>query len=243
VLHAPDQNRHRERRAIALRATLGGLASSDAVEIDAAAIRRSYDRVAERYATEVGGELDRRPLERALLAALPELAGLDDDSGVIADLGAGPGHVARHLRGLGHPVVALDLSPAMATIALERYGVPAVAGSLTTLPFADASLGAAVVLFAWIHLDDAGLAAAAAELTRVLRPGGVAVVSFHIGDHFVHLDEWFGQAVDVDFRFLRPTDVTDVLARAGLAVVATLEREPVPDVEAQTRRCYLFARR
>jgi SAM-dependent methyltransferase len=213
------------------------------VHIDPVAVRRSYDRVAERYAAEVGGELDRRPLERALLAALPELAGLDVTPGVIADLGAGPGHVALHLRDLGRPVVALDLSPAMATVALERNGVPAVAGSITALPFADASLAVAVVLFVWIHLDDGGLAAAAVELARVLRPGGVAVVSFHIGDEIVHLDEWLGERVDVDFRFLRRAAVTELLAGAGLTVAATLEREPMPDVEAQTRRCYVVARR
>jgi SAM-dependent methyltransferase len=211
--------------------------------LDRAAVRRSYDRVAERYAAEVGGELDRRPLERALLAALPQLVGFELARGVVADLGAGPGHVARHVRDLGLHVVALDLSPTMAGVALRRNGVPAVAGSITALPFADAAIGAALVMFAWIHLDDAAMAVAAAELARVLRPGGVAIVSFHVGDHVVHLDDWFDEPVDVDVRFLRPAAVNAVLADAGLVVEASLEREPVPDVEAQTRRCYLVARR
>jgi SAM-dependent methyltransferase len=213
------------------------------VAIDPDAVRRSYDRVAERYATEVGGELAHRPLERGLLAALRQLAGLDVVPGLVADLGAGPGHIAAHLRDLGLPVVALDLAPAMGAIALRRNGVPAVAGSLAALPFADASLAAAVVLYAWIHLDDAGLAAAAGELARVLRPGGVAVVSFHVGDDVVHYDDWLGHRVDLDFRFLRPATVTEVLADAGLGVDATLERQPMPDVEAPTRRCYLVARK
>jgi hypothetical protein len=34
-----------------------------------------------------------------------------------------------------------------------------------------------------------------------------------------------------------------VLAEADLVVEAILEREPIPDVEAQTRRAYLLARR
>jgi hypothetical protein len=34
-----------------------------------------------------------------------------------------------------------------------------------------------------------------------------------------------------------------VLAEVGLVVEASLEREPIPDVEAQTRRAYLPARR
>ena len=206
-------------------------------------MRRTYDAVAERYADSVDRELDHRPLERALLTALPELAGLDDSPGVVADLGAGPGHVARHLREIGLPTVAVDLAPGMAAVARHRNGVPAAAGSLTALPLGSSSVAAAVVLFAWIHLTDDELAAAAAELHRVLRPGGVAVISFHVGDEVVHLDEWHGHAVDIDFRFLQPAAVTAVLAAAGLRVEATLERAAVPDLEAPTRRCYLVARR
>jgi SAM-dependent methyltransferase len=206
-------------------------------------VRGSYDRVARRYADEFDDELSHRPLERALLSALLDLAGLDARPGVVADLGAGPAHVARHLRSADVPTVAVDLAPEMAAVAYHRNRVPSAAGSLTALPLADGSLAAAVVFYAVIHLDDAGLAAAAGELARVLRPGGVALVSFHVGDEVRHIDEWHGEAVDLDFRFLQPWEVRRVLAGAGLAVEATLEREPIVDVEAQTRRAYVLARR
>jgi SAM-dependent methyltransferase len=213
------------------------------VALDPATVRSSYDRVARQYADEFDDELSHRPLERALLGALPDLAGLDAAPGVAADLGAGPAHVARHMRAGGVPTIAIDLAPAMATIAYHRNQVPSAAGSLTALPLADGSLAAAVVLYAVIHLDDTGLAAAAGELARVLRPGGVALVSIHIGDEVRHLDEWHGERVDLDFRFLHPEALGRVLAGAGLVVEATLEREPIPDVEAETRRAYLIARR
>ncbi|MGH9116471.1 MAG: class I SAM-dependent methyltransferase [Acidimicrobiales bacterium] len=213
------------------------------VGLDADDVRASYDTIALSYADEFDDELSHRPLERALLAALPELAGLDTSPGLVADLGAGPGHVARHLRADGVAAVAVDLSPAMARVAHHRHQVPAAAGTLTALPLADASLGAAVVLYAVIHLDDEGLGRAAHELARVLRPGGVALVSLHIGDEVRHVDEWHSHAVDLDFRFLQPDTVRRVLALAGLNVEATLERDPIPGVEAQTRRAYLLARR
>jgi ubiquinone/menaquinone biosynthesis C-methylase UbiE len=206
-------------------------------------VQRSYDLVAERYAAAVDDELAHRPLERALLAALPELAELGNHPGAVADLGAGPGHVARHLRAIGLSTVALDVAPAMATLALRRQRVPAAVGSLTALPLASSSLAGAVVLYAWIHLTDDEMSMAAAELRRVLRPGGVAIVSFHVGDEVVHLDEWHGHNVDLDFRFLQPTSVTALLEGAGMSVVATLERTATPDIEVPTRRCYLVARR
>jgi SAM-dependent methyltransferase len=213
------------------------------VAFDPAVVRSSYDRVARRYADEFGDELSHRPLERAMLGALPELAGLAATPGVVADLGAGPGHVARHMRAAGVPTIAIDLAPAMAAIAHNQNRVPAAAGSLTALPLADASLAAAIVFYAVIHLDDAGLVAAAGELARVLRPGGVVLVSAHVGEEVRHLDDWHGQRVDLDFRFLQPDALGRMLAGAGLVVEATLERQPIPDVESETRRAYLVARR
>lgn len=211
--------------------------------IDPRAVRDSYDRVAHWYADEFDGELSYRPLERALLAALPELAGMDATPGPVADLGGGPGHIARHLRAAGVPTMTIDLSPAMAAVARHRNQVPAAAGSLTALPLAAGSLAGAVVFYAVIHLDDAALAVAATELARVLRAGGVAIVSIHIGDELRHVDEWHGHRVNLDFRFFQPSALHQVLAEAGLRVEATLEREPIPDVEGQTRRAYVVARR
>jgi hypothetical protein len=36
----------------------------------------------------------------------------------------------------------------------------------------------------------------------VLEAGGRALVSFHAGSGVRHLDQWWGRAVDIDFRFL-----------------------------------------
>jgi hypothetical protein len=52
----------------------------------------------------------------------------------------------------------------------------------------------------------------------VLRPGGVALASIHIGDEVRHVDDWHGEPVDLDFRFLQPGTLRRVLAAAGLVV-------------------------
>jgi hypothetical protein len=51
-----------------------------------------------------------------------------------------------------------------------------------------------------IHLEPGELAPAFTEICRVLRPGGLMLVSFHIGSEVRHLEQWWGQDVDVDFR-------------------------------------------
>jgi hypothetical protein len=68
-------------------------------------------------------------------------------------------------------------------------------------------------------------------------------VAFHIGEQTIHLDEWWGQIVSVDFFFFRPEDVAAWLRAQGFEVEEMIERDPYPDVEHQSRRAYLFARK
>src|SRR5215207_2083897 len=115
----------------------------------AVGVRATYDAVARAYDTQLGDELDGKPLDRALLEALVELAG----AGVIADVGCGPGHVTRFLAARHPDVVGIDLSPRMIDIAREH--APALAftvGSMTRLPAADEAWSGAVALYSIIHL-------------------------------------------------------------------------------------------
>jgi ubiquinone/menaquinone biosynthesis C-methylase UbiE len=96
----------------------------------------------------------------------------------VLDLGAGAGQFAAAIAGwFGAEVVAVEPSEGMRAQAARAHAHPAVrwvAGRGERLP-----LRAEVVAWAWVstvvhHLDD--LDAAAAELGRVLRPGGVVLV-------------------------------------------------------------------
>jgi SAM-dependent methyltransferase len=203
-------------------------------------VRRSYDAVAEKYAAEFGGELARKPLDRALLACLVEQAA---PGAPVADVGCGPGHVAAWVADHGAAAVGIDLSPAMVAVGRREY--PAVefrAGDLLDLPADEGEFGAVAALYSIIHLEPGELPRAFAEIRRVLRPAGLALVSFHLGSEVRHLAEWWGVAVDVDFRFLEMADVAAALQRAGFGVEARLERASYPG-EVETRRGYLMARR
>ena len=204
-----------------------------------------------RYAEVVGGELADRPLERGLLSAFAAMVG---PGGRVADLGCGPGHVTDHLRSLGLNASGLDLSPGMVEVARERApGCRFAVGSMLELPYADDELDGAVAVYSVIHLDTAARATAYAEAARVVRPGGWYLIGFHtsgqssVGTHEMGgtavMTTWWDQPVELTFHFLDPAEESAALATAGWRLTARLDREPMPDVEAQTRRCYLLLQR
>jgi ubiquinone/menaquinone biosynthesis C-methylase UbiE len=203
-------------------------------------VRRSYDAVAEKYAAQFSDELAGKPLDRALLACLIEQA---QPGAPVADVGCGPGHVAAWLADHGVCAVGIDLSAAMVTAGRRDY--PAVEfreGDLLDLPAADGEFAAVVAFYSVIHLGPGELPRALTEIRRVLRPSGLALVSFHVGSEVRHLAEWWGVAVDVDFRFLEIAAVAAAMQQAGLGVEAQVERASYPG-EVETRRGYLLARR
>jgi SAM-dependent methyltransferase len=203
--------------------------------------RASYDTVAHEYATRFHDELTRKPFDRAMLTWL---AGRVPAGSLVADLGCGPGHVGAFLAGLGQRVHGIDLSPALVAEAARRFpGIPFSVGDMTRLvDWPAAAFGAIVAFYSIIHVPRAELATALAELARVLAPGGVLLLSFHVGEETRHLESWWDRPVDVRFHFHLPAAMAAALAQAGLVVTESIEREPyAPEVEVQTRRAYLFA--
>ena len=200
-----------------------------------AEIRRSYDLLAERYSAQLGDELVYKPLDRALLGALIEqhLAGTS-----IVDVGCGPGHVAAWLTAHGVAAVGIDMSPGMTRWPNESIQRSSSGGDLLSLPASDGEFGSAVAFYSIIHLGAHDLAPAFSELRRVLTAGERLLIAFHVGDEVRHVDELWGQGIDLDFRFLETTAVVECLDAAGFELEAQLERRNYPE-EVETRRAYV----
>ncbi|MGH2501963.1 MAG: class I SAM-dependent methyltransferase [Ktedonobacterales bacterium] len=200
--------------------------------------RASYNRIASAYAAQFADEFDHKPLERRLLAEFAAAI----SSGLIADIGCGPGQAAAYLSGCGAEVVGVDLADEM--VAQARRLFPTLRferADMRALPFADGALAGIVALYCLIHLAPDAIPAALAEFRRTLRPGGALLVSFHIGEETRHVEEMLGAAVNLDFRFFTPVSMRQWLTDAGFDVSQVIEREPYPDVEVQTRRAYILA--
>ena len=204
-------------------------------------VETTYDRVAADYVTRIYDELRHKPLDRALL---DRFAASLHTSGLACDLGCGPGHVARYLHAHGVRVCGIDLSAAMITQARRlNPGITFTQGDMRKLEVADGAWAGIAAFYSIIHIARSEIATTLRELRRVLQPDGVLLLAFHVGDDTLHLDDWMGHAVSVDFHFFRADEMSGYLASAGFAIEAVIERDPYPEVEHQSRRAYIFARR
>jgi SAM-dependent methyltransferase len=203
-------------------------------------IRESYDSAAAAYAEHLGSELERKPLDRHLLNRFAEeMRG----RGTVADVGCGPGHVAAYLRDRDVSVVGIDLSPEMVRCASRlNPGIEFRVGDMTALDIPDATLAGVVSFYSIVHFQSRELGPVMRELRRVLVPGGLLLVAFHIGDAVVHLDDLFGVPVSLDFVFHQPATVIEAMRVTSLHVMEHVEREPYEGAEYSSRRCYLLAR-
>lgn len=203
--------------------------------------RSSYDAVAPEYAEKFKDEMDDKPFDRRALDRLAREVG---QLGPICDLGCGPGQLARYLHRNGIAALGVDLSPQM--VAEARRLNPDIEfhqGDMLALPDPDDSWGGIAAFYCIIHVPRPQVVDALREMKRVLKPGGLLLISFHVGEEIKHLDEWWEKPVNLDFQFFLPDEMEGWLEEAGFEVEETLVREPNPEVEVETWRGYIFARK
>ncbi len=204
-------------------------------------LQNSYDRVAEDYAKQFGDELTKKPFDCRMLDRLVEKVGKQE---TICDFGCGSGHIAGYLSRRGAKVCGIDLSPEM--VKQARRLNPEISfrqGNMLDLKeFADDSFGGIAAFYSIIHVSRDYVIDALREMKRVLRPEGLLLLTFHIGQEIRHLDEWFDKKVNLDFFFFETDEMKRYLETAGFEIEEAIEREPIPDIEVQTRRAYIFAR-
>jgi len=156
---------------------------------------------------------------------------------VILDVGSGPGHIGARMRAAGRPVIAIDISQAMAATAARRLDGAAVA-DMVRLPVASATIADLVAFYSVIHLRRRRLRDALCEFARVLEPGGHALLSAHDGTTDVEVTEFLGHDGDLHATFFTLDELIDATAAADLLVISAERRPPYPN-EGPTTRLFL----
>ena len=87
-------------------------------------------------------------------------------------------------------IFGLDLSPGMIEQARQlNPDISFQVGDMMALEFGDESLAGIVAFYAVVNIPHDFLLSVFREMARVLQPGGLLLLSFHIGDEILHPDE------------------------------------------------------
>ncbi len=203
----------------------------------------SYDRIADEYARRIYHELEGKPADRAILDRFAERL---REGGVVCDMGCGPGQIARYLADRGAIAIGVDLSPGMvARAAALNPDIPFKTGNMLALEQPDEAWAGIAAFYAIIHIPPERVVDALSEMRRVLMPDGLLLLAFHVGEgEAQHVEEMWGRQVALDFWFYSTAEMAGYLEQAGFIVEEITEREPYePEVEHQSRRAYILARR
>jgi SAM-dependent methyltransferase len=112
------------------------------------------------------------------------------------------------------------------------------------LELADRTLAGITAFYAIVNLPQESLPQVFREMERVLQPGGRLLLAFHMGNEIIQVKELWEQPVSLDFFFFDPAEIQRQMESAGLRIEEVIERGPyAPEVEYQSRRAYIFARK
>jgi len=202
-------------------------------------IERMYDNVAKEYSETFYGEHEKKPKDQEILRRFSRELG---DKKPVWDFGCGPGHTAKYLKDLGIEISGLDLSEKILEQARTIY--PEInfrKGNILELEFDDDSIAGVLAFYTIVHLAEGQVGVAFSEVFRVLKPGGIFLFTYHIGEETVHVDEFLGKKVDIELMLFKTDFICSCLEKRGFKIVDVIFREPYPGVEYETRRAYVFA--
>jgi ubiquinone/menaquinone biosynthesis C-methylase UbiE len=209
------------------------------MEQDLNKIEYLYDSVAKEYAEAFTGEHQKKPMDQEILRRFALEIG---DRKPVWDFGCGPGQTTRYLKDLGVEISGLDLSEKTLEQARRIHpGMTFRKGNILDLEFEDDTIAGIVAFYAIVHFTEEKVKTAFREIYRVLQPGGEFLFTFHVGEETIHLEEFLGKKIDIDFRFFPVDFIAKVLKETGFKKIKIIEREPYPGVEYESHRAYVFA--
>lgn len=204
-------------------------------------VEKLYDSIAKEWAEAFSGEHEKKPKDQEMLHRFSQEIG---DRRPVWDFGCGPGNTAKYLQDLGIEISGLDLSENMLNQARAIHpGIHFRKGNILELEFDNDSIAGVVAFYAIIHFTEEQVGTAFREVFRVLQPGGDFLFTYHIGEKTIHLEEFLGKKVDIDVMLFTTELIFSCLKDSGFEKIEAIEREPYPEVEYQSRRAYVFAKK
>ena len=192
---------------------------------------RFFDRISSQWTSLKRSAIGDIDLDREIVGRLKGFQ-------VAADLGCGTGEIALSIARDGHRVIGVDSSTKMLDAAAKLFSdagenADLRIGQIEHLPMRDGEADAAVLAMALHHIP--GPSSAMAEIFRVIRSGGIAVIAdydSHTREEMreKHHDLWLGFSRDELARIIRSAGFTvsesETLRGSGLDIHIITAKKP-----------------
>lgn len=159
--------------------------------LTSASTQAFYDRVASVYDT----VFQRHGVHADVMIKILRQHVPDAGDGVVIDLACGTGFLTARLAAGGYSPIGIDFSePCLRALQARLPHVPVVQADAERLPLTCGCASAVLCLGAWRHFSDPE--AVSSEIARVLKPGGLAIISY--------FPPAFGGVLQIRSSWLRP---------------------------------------
>ncbi|HPR65334.1 MAG TPA: class I SAM-dependent methyltransferase [Thermoanaerobaculia bacterium] len=213
----------------------------DRIEAINAKTRRAYNLVADRYHELFHDELAVKEYDRKFL---DEFAGNFNSDSLICDAGCGPSaHIGHYLFDKGIPVIGVDISERC--IELARRFHPDMRFEISdmgALPFDNDFLDGIIAYYSIIDTPKIYVDRIFQEFYRVLKPGGLLLVTVKVGSGEGYLTELLGYEVEIYFSCFSLDEIRSYYDENQFDVQLLEQRRPY-DVEIPVDRIYAVGKK
>jgi len=202
-----------------------------------------YNLTARKYADKFVAELDEKPFDRFIL---DRFAKAIPPSETTYEMGCGPGQIARYLHhNHGLAITGLDDSVEMIRTAEKLHPmIPFVVGDMLNLDLPSNSVFGIVAFYSIVHFTLKEVAQALDEFYRVLKPGGIILFSYHVGNEIISINDFLEtEGASTDWVFFETDDIVQIIKDKGITIEDVVTRYPYEGKEHGSRRCYTILRK
>jgi ubiquinone/menaquinone biosynthesis C-methylase UbiE len=203
-------------------------------------VRNCYDTVAQEYSIKFSNELIAKPFDRNLLNLFVNNI---NKSGTFLDLGTGSGHIADYLYNLGlKDIKGVDISEKSLAIARLKYPYLRFENrNMFNTQIENDSIDGIVCFYGIVHFAYKEVSLAIQEWKRILKSGGIAIFSFHIGeDDSIRVEKFLDKEnAKATWNNFRVDKIVEILNDNDIEYDEVIIRYPYPKIEHPSKRCYI----
>jgi ubiquinone/menaquinone biosynthesis C-methylase UbiE len=203
-------------------------------------VKNCYNFTAKQYSDRFCNELDGKPFDCSVLNRFAKTV---KANGLIIEFATGSGHIADYLYKCGlKKIQATDITEESINIATKKYpNINFGLANMLKTQFEDNSINGIVCFYGIVHFTYKEIDEVLNEWKRILRIGGRALFSFHIGnDESLRVESFLdNENAKATWNFFNVDKVLELMEKNGIVYDEVVIRYPYLEKEHPSKRCYI----